>query len=411
MLTLNRWRLNSRAPAVAVATMCALTPALGGPQPVARTLSQREMVDMMVGSSIQAGRSSNSGTMIRRVRDAVAQGKTFSMVSVDQVPDDWTVVVPSGIGGGGAWDYVSERIKQQNVPTVPNAMLLAIDALSRHIGRKFQGVLRSEAAGSTLTAFLIASELNIPVVDACMTGRAVPEMQQSIPFINGIAGTPGAMVSRWGDSIILAKVVDDYRLEDLSRAMAVASGGSIQLAANALTGSQLRRATVAGQVSQAILFGRTVREARERGQDPVAALVKVSEGFKLFQGVVSKAVVRGERGFRWWDIEIRGASAYSGHTYRVFVKNENIVSWLDGRPDVMSPDLIANLDPKTGDTVYGERLGAYPSGAEVAMVGIPASPMWRTPRGVEVLGPRHFGFDFDYVPIETLQRQRQPFRP
>jgi hypothetical protein len=272
-------------------------------------------------------------------------------------------------------------------------------------------VLRSEAAGSTLTAFLIASELNIPVVDACMTGRAVPEMQQSVPFINGIAGTPGAMVSRWGDTIILDKAADDYRLEDLSRAMAVASGGSIQLAANALTGSQLRRGTVAGQVSQAILFGRTVREARERGRDPIAALVDASNGFKLFQGTVSNAEARGERGFTWWNVEIAGAGPYAGHTYKVFVKNENIVAWLDGRPDVMAPDLIASLDPRTGDTVFGQELGGYPRGAEVAMVGIPASPMWRTARGVEVLGPRHFGFDFDYVPIETLQRQRGVFRP
>jgi uncharacterized protein len=403
MVPFNRWRL--RAPAAALATVCGLAAATGA-RPAVRAVTEQEMIDMMVGSSIQASRSSNSETMIRRVKDAFAQGKQFTMASVDDVPDDAMVVVPSGIGGGGAWEYVTDRTSQQNLPTVPNPMLSAIDVLGRHIGKTFQGVLRSEAAGSTLTAFLIASELHVPVVDACMTGRAVPEMQQSVPFINGILGTPGAMVSRWGDTIIL-KAADDYRLEDLSRAMAVASGGSIQLAANALTGRQLRRGTIAGAVSQAILYGRTVREAHERGQDPVAALVKVSNGFKLFQGVVSKAEARGERGFTWWNVELAGSGAYSGHTYKVFVKNENIVSWLDGKPDVMSPDLIANVDPKTGDTVYGQGLGAYPSGVEVAMVGIPASPKWRTPQGIEVLGPRHFGFDFDYVPIETLQRTRE----
>ncbi len=246
--------------------------------PRVRALAEQEMVDMMVGSSIQASRSSNSETMIRRVREAAAKGARFTMVSVHDVPDDWTVVVPSGIGGGGAWEYVVERAKRQNLPSVPNGMLLAINALSRHTGKTFQGVLRSEAAGSTLTAFLIASELGIPVVDACMTGRAVPEMQQSVPFINGIMGTPGAMVSRWGDTIIFDKAVDDYRLEDLSRAMAVASGGSIQLAANSLTGAQLRRGTISGAISEAILFGRIVRDARERGQEQVAALVRAANG-------------------------------------------------------------------------------------------------------------------------------------
>lgn len=310
----------------------------------------------------------------------------------------------AGSGGGGAWEYVTDRVKQQNLQSVPNPMLSAIEALSRHIGKKFQGVLRSEAAGSTLTAFLIASDLHVPVVDACMTGRAVPEMQQSIPFINGIMGTPAAMVSRWGDTIILDKAVDGYRLEDLSRVMAVASGGSIQLAGNAMSGRELRRGAIRGAVSEAILYGKTVREARERGEDPIAALVKVSRGDKRFQGIVSKAEARGDRGFTWWDVELSGTGPYAGHTYKVFVKNENIVSWLDGRPDVMSPDLICNLDPKTGDTVFGQGPGAYPQGAEVAFVGIPASPMWRTPRGIEVLGPRHFGFDFDYVPIEQREK-------
>ncbi len=121
---------------------------------------------------------------------------------------------------------------------------------------------------------------------------------------------------------------------------------------------------------------------------------------------MSKADARGERGFTWWDVELAGTGPYAGHTYRVFVKNENIVSWLDDHPDVMSPEIIVNLDPKTGDTVYGQGLGAYPAGIEVAMVGIPASKLWRTQKGIDVLGPRHFGFEFTYVPIELLQQRR-----
>jgi hypothetical protein len=285
-------------------------------------------------------------------------------------------------------------------------MLAAITALEKHRGRKFQAVLRSEAAGSTLTAFLMASDLGVPVVDACMTGRAVPEMQQSVPFINGIMGAPAAMVTRWGDIVILEKAVDDYRLEDLARAVAVASGGSVQMAANTLSGRDLKRVVVKGAVSEAILYGRTVREARQRGNDPVAALVTVANGFMLFEGRVSKAAAKGERGFTWLDVELTGTGRYAGHLYKVFVKNENLVSWLDGRPDVMSPDLICNLDPKTGDTVFGQGLGAYPADSDIAMIAIPSSPLWRTPRGVEVLGPRVFGFDFDYIPLEQLQKNR-----
>jgi DUF917 family protein len=41
------------------------------------------------------------------------------------------------------------------------------------------------------------------------------------------------------------------------------------------------------------------------------------------------------------------------------------------------------------------------------MIGIPAHSLWRIPRGIEILGPRHFGFDLDYVPIEGLQKRRR----
>jgi DUF917 family protein len=132
--------------------------------------------------------------------------------------------------------------------------------------------------------------------------------------------------------------------------------------------------------------------------------VDATGGFHLFRGVVTKAVGKGERGFTWWDVELRGTHAFAGRTYKVYVKNENIVTWLDGVPDAMSPDFIANLDPATGLVHYGGDLGAYKEGADVAIIGWPSSPMWRTPRGIEAIGPRHFGFDFDYVPIEASRR-------
>src|SRR5215207_529177 len=92
------------------------------PPPV-RTLGEQEMADMMVGSSIQGTRSSNSETLIKRVREAVAQGRRFTMIAADDLPDDWTVVIPSAIGGGGAWEYVRERVDKQKLALVEDPML------------------------------------------------------------------------------------------------------------------------------------------------------------------------------------------------------------------------------------------------------------------------------------------------
>lgn len=383
-----------------------VAPAWAQTKPKVRPLTEQELLDMMFGSSIQASRGNNTESMVKRLKDAIAQGRKFTMVAPEDVPDDWMVVSGGGIGGGGAWEYVRERTAKQKLPIIPNAQARAIEALATHIGRKgFDAVVRVEAAGAALTALLIAGELGVPLVDACMSGRARPEVQQSIPSINGIPTFPSAFFTRWGDVIILDKLVDDYRMEDLGRAIAVASGGG-SAGALSMSGKDLKRGVIPGSVSQAILFGKTVREAGEQGKDPIDALVKVSNGYKLFQGIVTRSADRGERGFSWSDVEIRGTKEFEGHTYKVFVKNENNLTWLDDRPDAMAPDFIANLDPKTGDTINPPVLGSYIVNQEVVLVGWPNSELWRTPKGIEVFGPRHFGFDFDYVPIEQLQKAR-----
>jgi len=379
---------------------------VGAQQPKIRTLTEQEIMDMMLGSSIQASRGANTQQTVDRMKAATAQGKKFTMISVDDLPNDWTTVTVADIGGGGAWKYVTDRVKQQNLPTIPNAQTAAVEALSKHIGKRFNAVVRSEAAQAA-GALLAASELGVPVVDACLSGRARPEIEQQIPWINGIPSTPASLVSRWGDTVIIDKAVDDDRAEDLGRAVAVASGGGAQMAMNPMSATEVKRGVIKGALSQAILLGRTAREALAQGKDPVAELVKVTKGFKLFQGVVTRADMKGERGFTWWDVELKGTGPYTGHTYTVYVKNENIVAWLDGVPDAMSPDTIQNLDPKTGDAHNGGALGGYKMGAELAIIGYETSPMWRTPKGIEVFGPRHFGFDFDYVPIEQLYKQRK----
>lgn len=381
--------------------------ALAQKTPAIRTLTEQEITDMMLGASIQASRGSDTESMTQRVKEAMNKGRKFTMIAVKDIPDDWTVVAPAGVGGGGAWEYVIERVKNQKLPVVEDTQMKAIDALSKYLGKPFNAVIRVEASGATVGALLAASALGVPVVDACLSARARPEIEQQIPWINGIPSTPAALFTRWGDVIIIQKAVDDYRAEDLSRAIAVSSGGGSSIAMNPMSGKDVKRGTIPGSLTQAILFGRTVREAREQGKNPIAALVKVSNGYMLFHGVVRKSEQKGERGFSWADVELEGINEFKGHTYKIFVKNENIVTWLDGKPDAMSPDFISNLDPHTGDAIKGGGLGGYPMEREIVMVAFPASPMWRTPKGIEVFGPRHFGFDFDYVPIEELQKNRK----
>jgi len=375
-----------------------------------RTLTEQEVVDLMVGGAIQGTRSSDTTQMVNRAKALLAEGKQFKIISVDDLPADWTTVTAAGgIGGGGAWDYVRDRTKQQNLPSVTNPTAIGVKALEKHLGKKFSAVIRNEAAGATLNVFEVATALDLPVVDACVAGRAKPELEQTLTYIAGVNTTPAALVTRWGDVMFIDHAVDDYRYEDLGRAIAVASGGGVSSIRGLLTTEQIKRITIHGALSEAILFGKTVREAKAQGKNPIEALLKVSGGHKMFEGVVASAEQSGNRGFTWWNVTLNGTGPYSGHKYRVWVKNENILSWLDDKPDVMSPDLLYNLDTETGQAHNSAGLGSYKIGARITMIARAPAPAWRSAKGIEVIGPRHFGFDFDYVPLERILQTRPKF--
>jgi uncharacterized protein len=63
------------------------------------------------------------------------------------------------------------------------------------------------------------------------------------------------------------------------------------------------------------------------------------------------------------------------------------------------PDLITVIDGQTAETITTERL-RY--GQRVSVIAFPCDPIWRTERGIEVAGPRAFGYEFDYLPVEQL---------
>lgn len=72
------------------------------------------------------------------------------------------------------------------------------------------------------------------------------------------------------------------------------------------------------------------------------------------------------------------------------------MSWLDGEPYVTVPDLICvfNLDEGMPQINPDAEIGEH-----AAVVALPAPEEWTTPRGLEVFGPRSFGFDVDYKPF------------
>lgn len=371
--------------------------------PPIRTLTEQELTDMLVGSAIYCSRGSDTEGMINRMRNALRGGRTFRMVSLQDFPDDWMAFTSSGIGGGGGWEHVAERYEAQGIKPYDSYTLSPEKVLSDYLGKEFKAIFPLEAGEALAFALATASRIGLPIIDADPTGRCIPEVQMSPFYFNkGIGRAPLAGVTKYGDEFIVPKTRDDFRAEDLLRGMSVASNGSVLAAMNALAGSVIKENLIPGFLTQSMRLGRAAREALAAGQDPVQAVVQAGGGYLLFRGKVTRAETRGEKGFGWSEAYLEGTGDFSDSDYRIYNKNENLVGWRDGKVNVAAPDVIAALDPKTGWAMlrHGPFVGSFKEGEELAIVGFPAHALWRTARSIQGFGPRYFGFDFDYVPIE-----------
>ncbi|MFG2001602.1 hypothetical protein ACGFNU_20870 [Spirillospora sp. NPDC048911] len=68
----------------------------------------------------------------------------------------------------------------------------------------------------------------------------------------------------------------------------------------------------------------------------------------------------------------------------------------DGEIVATTPDLICVLGTDSGEPVTTEGL-RY--GLRVTVLGVPCDPRWLTPGGLELAGPRYFGYDTGHVPL------------
>jgi DUF917 family protein len=166
-----------------------------------------------------------------------------------------------------------------------------------------------------------------------------------------------------------------------------------------MRGRELKSVAVPGGITRSLRVGRAIRRALERHEDPVPAAARAVEGWVLFRGQVAAKQWESREGYMFGTTTVEGADGDRGHTLRIWFKNENHVTWLDGRPWVLSPDLIMMMDAESG-TPYTNTL--LPEGVRVGVVGAPAHAKLRTASALALLGPRHYGWDLEFTPIEQL---------
>jgi DUF917 family protein len=176
----------------------------------------------------------------------------------------------------------------------------------------------------------------------------------------------------------------------------VAMGCTAGFALPPLTGKQVNEWGVKYTVSQVWRLGKVVLEARAAKSDPVAAILKQEHGKLLFRGKIVDVARWTTDGFARGQLVIEGFEADADAVLQIEFQNENLIARRDSEVLATVPDLICIVDSETGRPISTEET-RY--GLRVAVLGLPVTPLFRTPEALAVIGPRAFGYDQDFQPL------------
>lgn len=319
-------------------------------------------------------------------------GKTIDVVSLEELPDDARVVT---VGGMGAPTITIEKISRGT------ETLEAMRALEDYVGHRIDAVIPAEiGGGNSIEPMVVAAHAGIPVIDADGMGRAFPTMPMITYFIYGISCFPCALCDDKGNKIVYPEGVDAHWLERLTRSAAVQMGGHAGAAVAYMSGADAKRTAIRDTLTLARALGDRVRAARAAREDPVQAVLEQTGGFRLMTGKIVDVDRRISEGWVRGSVTIEGTDADAGRGLEIAFQNENLVARSGGEVVAMVPDLICIVNREDGEPITTEML-RY--GYRVIVVGIPCSPMLRTSEALDVVGPRAFGYDLDFTPIEEMR--------
>jgi DUF917 family protein len=355
------------------------------------SLAEADLLPLSLGAALLGtGGGGNPYIGMLRARELMRQGLTVEVLPLEAIGDDELI---GSVGGIGAPIVGIEKIKQGQ------ECLRALRSVEDAADVKVSALISAEIGGSnSIEPILTAAYAGLPVVDGDGMGRAFPEVQMSTFFIYGLDPSPGAIADDKGNVVVFKSVVDMYWLERFARHIAVDMGAGAGFATTPMRGAYVKKVAVPGTLTQALEIGRTILDARKSRANVVERVIDKTGASIMFTGKVTDVRRELRGGFAIGEARLAGLAGDTGAEARIAIQNENLVLFVDGRPVVMVPDLIMNLELETGEPITTETL-RY--GQQIATIALPAHDLMTSPAALKVVGPKAFGYaDLDFIPLK-----------
>lgn len=359
-----------------------------------RKIGKQEIEDIAVGAAL-LGTGGGGDPYIGKLMalQAIEEYGEITLLDIDEVPDD-ALVVPSSMMG-------APTVMLEKAPSGEEA-IQAFKQLEEYLGKKTFGTFPIEAGGvNSMLPFALAARLGLPVIDVDGMGRAFPELQMVTFYLDGISATPAVIADEKGNTALLT-TIDNVWTERIARATTIQMGGSVMNAMYSMTGKNLKESGISNILKLEEEIGKAIRLAKDNNVNPIEKVLETVGGFKLFNGKVIDINRKTETGFARGVATFEGLNENKGEILQLRFQNEHLLAQTDQRLLCVTPDLIAVLDAETGLPITTEGI-RY--GARCVVIGIPCHPKWRTEKGIETVGPKYFGYEVDYIPVEELVKK------
>jgi DUF917 family protein len=351
-----------------------------------RELSIDEIESLAVGAWVLGtGGGGNPYLSLLNMRALYKEGHRVQLMPAADLDDAAWVAVVAGMG---APLVGIERLNDSR--TIARAVRL----MEEYTGRRFDGVMGMEIGGSNgVRPLMAAAHLGLPVIDSDTMGRAYPEAQMTSVAVGGLKPCPLSLVDIRGLESVIDSVPTWKWAERVGRKIVVEYGSTSSTCQPPRTGAEVKEWGIHGTTTKAIAIGHAVREAQRRHDDPVAAILSVEPGKILYRGKVIDVERRVTEGYLRGIARFDGMDDWRDSRLEINFQNEWVIARRDGAPIAMTPDLICVLDAVSGEAVGSETL-RY--GQRVTVIALPSPPVFLSPKGLEHVGPRAFGYDLDF---------------
>lgn len=330
------------------------------------------------------------------LRQQLSQGNYTSIIDASELDDEDFVISIAGIG--------APTVLIEHLVSESTLLKLLARAETMH-GKTPAALICAEIGGAnSMLPLALSAKTGLPVVDADGMGRAFPKLEMNTFSVYGCKGAPMIMADEF-DNVVTIETDSDKLLEKLCRPVADVLGAGVMSAIFPMTGAQVKKTAVHGSITQTLEIGRCIREGRENSEDPFTELLAYLNNHEagrygkiLFEGKITDIVHETREGWHWGKATL-AAFDDPNDILEIEIQNEYLIARNKGKTLAIVPDLICILDRESAEPLTAEML-VY--GMRVKVIGYSAAPVMRRPECLEVWGPRMFGYDEDFTPVEQV---------